>query len=197
MAKVVSSELTGSSISGMVSLLEADSTSTVALNDAISSFMNDSSASLVGKSFDAARNKMNLYLQDVGTRKSLASELASAISDGAESLAGYMDGYDMLDDSEIPEIEESINSLKQKITDVQLTISSIQSKDPSADVSSYTATIDSCKASLAELEKKLEKLKGLGAADSAAFSAAMSLADSVAKFGASVEGIQVSSITLE
>lgn len=197
MAKVVSSELTGSGISGMVSLLEADSTSTVALNDAISSFMNDSSASLVGKSFDAARSKMNLYLQDVGTRKSLATELASAISDGAESLAGYMEGYDMLDDSEIPEIEENITSLKQRISDAQSTISTIQSKDSNADVSSYTATIDTCKASLVELEKKLEKLKGLGAADSSAFSAAMSLADGVAKFGASVEGIQVSSITLE
>lgn len=197
MAKVVNSELTGGGISRMVSLLDAEATSTDALNKAISSFMYDSSSTLVGKSYDAARSKMNLYLQDVGTRSTLAAELASAISSGAESLSGYMEGYDMLDDSEIPEMESTISSLKQKISSAQATIRSIKQKDPKANVSSYTSNISYCQSYLAELEKKLEKLKGLGAADSAAFSEAMALADSVAKFSASVEGIQVSSITLE
>lgn len=197
MAKVVNSELTGGGISRMVSLLEAEATSTDALNKAISSFMYDSSSTLVGKSYDAARSKMNLYLQDVGTRSTLAAELASAISSGAESLSGYMEGYDVLDDSEIPEMESTISSLKQEISSAQATIRSIKQKDPKANVSSYTNNISYCQSYLAELEKKLEKLKGLGAADSAAFSEAMALADSVAKFSASVEGIQVSSITLE
>ncbi len=197
MAKVVNSELTGGGISRMISLLEGEATSTAALNKAISSFMYDSSSSLIGKSYDTARSKMSLYLQDVETRSTLAAELASAISSGAESLSGYMEGYDMLDDSEIPEIESSISSLKQEISSAQATIRSLKLKDPKANVSAYTSSISSCQAYLTELEKKLEKLKGLGAADSAAFSEAMALADGVAKFSASVEGIQVSSITLE
>ncbi len=200
MAIVYQSDLTGGAISGMVSALESEEQSVSNLLAAISSFVNDSTSSLVGEGYNAARTKMGLYVTDINSRKKIAADLASAITSGAASLAGYMSEYSMLDTDQIPEIEEKIRQLKTQIQNAYNTISRLVANAKPGqriDVSGYYSSINSWNATVKELEKKLEKLVGLGDADGAAFGSVQGLAGDVSKYAASVEGIQVSSIYVE
>ena len=58
MAKAVKSELSGGSIAGMISLLEGEATNTDNLISSINSFINDSTSTLVGESYNAVRQKL-------------------------------------------------------------------------------------------------------------------------------------------
>ena len=199
MAKAVKSELSGGSIAGMISLLEGEATNTDNLISSINSFINDSTSTLVGESYNAVRQKLGLYLQDVQTRQKISAELATAISQGAASLESYMEEFAVLDDSEIQDIESEINNLNTQISNARATISRLSStsgEGTTIDTSTYSQQISSWEATKTELERKLDKLINLGGADSAAFGQVQSLAGEVAKYGASVDGIQVSSITL-
>ena len=138
-------------------------------------------------------------MQDVQTRQKISAELATAISQGAASLESYMEEFAVLDDSEIQDIESEINNLNTQISNARATISRLSStsgEGTTIDTSTYSQQISSWEATKTELERKLDKLINLGGADSAAFGQVQSLAGEVAKYGASVDGIQVSSITL-
>lgn len=196
MAKVIKGDL--SSVSSIVSALQGDEADTTNLINAINGFINDSPATLVGAGYNAARQKMGLYLENVQSRQKISTELASAISSGADSLAGYMGEYDVLDDSEIEEIAAEIDTLKSKISSAKYTIyqinlSNVDSENP-VSTSYYYNCINGWESTLAELEKKLERLIGLGGADAAAFSQVSSLGGDVAKYDASIQGIKISSI---
>ena len=73
MAKAVKSDLSGGSISSMISLLESEAANVDNLVNAINSFVNDSTSSLVGASYNAARQKLGLYLHDIQTRKKIST----------------------------------------------------------------------------------------------------------------------------
>ena len=60
MAMVLSGDLSGSAISSAVALLEAEVADTTNLINAINSFIDDSTTTLKGKSYDAARQKLGL-----------------------------------------------------------------------------------------------------------------------------------------
>lgn len=197
MARVVKADLTGG-ISTLVSSLKNDDKDTTNLLNAINSFINDSQSSLVGVGYDTARKKMGLYLENVQTRRNLSSSLASAISQGASSLASYMEEFDVLDDSQIMEIEQEIKKLRSKISGAKQTInriiaSNLVSERPIS-TSWYYQQISSWESTIKELNRKLDKLLGLGGADGAAFSQVSSLGGDVAKYDASIQGIKVSSI---
>lgn len=200
MAMVLSGDLSGSAISSAVALLEAEVADTTNLINAINSFIDDSTTTLKGKSYDAARQKLGLYLEDIKARQNIATELATAISNGAASMAGYMEGYSKLDDSEIDEIEAEIKSLESKISVARQTIYNInQSNEDSENlvsVSYYMQQISSYESAIEELKKELDKLINLEAADSSAFSGVEGACESVVKYSASVEGIKVSSINV-
>ncbi len=196
MAKVIKGDL--SNVSSIVSALQGDEADTTNLINAINGFINDSPSTLVGAGYNAARQKMGLYLENVQSRQQISAELASAISSGAASLAGYMGEYDVLDDSEIEEIASEISILKSKISSARNTIyrinlSNVNSENP-VSTSYYYNCISRWEATLKELEKKLDRLIGLGGADSAAFSQVSSLGGDVAKYDASIQGRKISSI---
>lgn len=200
MAMVLSGDLSGSAISSAVALLEAEVADTTNLINAINSFIDDSTTTLKGKSYDVARQKLGLYLEDIKARQNIATELATAISNGAASMAGYMEGYSKLDDSEIDEIEAEIKSLESKISVARQTVYNInQSNEDSENlvsVSYYMQQISSYESAIEELKKELDKLINLEAADSSAFSGVEGACESVVKYSASVEGIKVSSINV-
>lgn len=200
MALVLSGDLSGSAISNAVALLEAEANDTSQLISAINSFIDDSTTTLKGKSYDAARQKLSLYLEDIKLRQSIAAELAAAISEGAASLSSYMEGYSKLDDSEIDEIEAEISKLQIKISGARQTINKINDSnevsDNSVSISYYTQQISSWESTIEELKKELDKLINLEAADASAFSGVEGACESVVKYSASVEGIRVSSINV-
>ena len=198
MAMVLSGDLSGSAISSAVALLEAEVADTTNLINAINSFIEDSTTTLKGKSYDAARQKLGLYLADIKSRQSIATELATAISEGAASMAGYMEGYSKLDDAEIDEIEAEIRSLESKISGARQTIYNINQSNENSEnlvsVSYYTQQISTWESAIEELKKELDKLVNLEAADSSAFSGVSGACESIVKYSASVEGIRVCSI---
>lgn len=200
MAMVLSGDLSGSAISSAVALLEAEVADTTNLINAINSFIEDSTTTLKGKSYDAARQKLGLYLADIKSRQSIATELATAISEGAASMAGYMEGYSKLDDAEIDEIEAEIRSLESKISGARQTIYNINQSNENSEnlvsVSYYTQQISTWESAIEELKKELDKLVNLEAADSSAFSGVSGACESIVKYSASVEGIRVSSINV-
>ena len=198
MAMVLSGDLSGSVISNAVALLEAEVNDTTQLINAINSFIEDSTITLKGKSYDAAKQKLGLYLEDIKSRQLIATELANAISQGAASLSSYMESYSKLDDSEIGEIEAEISNLERKISGARQTIYNIKQNNQDGEnlvsISYYTQQISSWESTMEELKKGLDKLVNLKAADSSAFSGVEGACESVVKYGASVEGIRVSSI---
>ena len=200
MAMVLSGDLSGSAISSAVALLEAEVADTTNLINAINSFIEDSTTTLKGKSYDAARQKLGLYLADIKSRQSIATELATAISEGAASMAGYMEGYSKLDDAEIDEIEAEIRSLESKISGARQTIYNINQSNENSEnlvsVSFYRQQISTWESAIEELNKDLDKLVNLEAADSSAFSGVSGACESIVKYSASVEGIRVSSINV-
>lgn len=200
MAVVLSGDLSGATISNAVALLEAEANDTTQLINAINSFIEESTITLKGKGYDAARQKLSLYLEDIKSRQKIATELALAISEGAASLSSYMESYSKLDDSEIDEIETEISSLETKISSARQTIYNIKqnnqdSEDP-VSINYYTEQISSWESIIEELKKKLDKLINLESADASAFSGVEGACESVVKYSAAVEGIKVSSINV-
>ena len=197
MAVVFSSDLSGGSISSVVSMLETEAEDAQNLINAINSFIEGTKSSLTGKGYDMARQKMSMYIQDLKVRKQVAMDLANAISQGASSLLGYMEEFSKLDDSEIIELENEIRKLDSNISSARYTLRKIMfnsDEDDDKYVGYYRRQISYWENTKKDLDRKLEKLVGLASADGAAFAGVESVGDQVAQYGASIDGISISSI---
>lgn len=197
MAVVFSSDLSGGSISSVVSMLENEAADAQNLINSINSFIEGTKSSLTGKGYDMARQKMAMYTQDLKVRKQIAMDLANAISQGASSLLGYMEEFSKLDDSEILELENEIRKLDCNIANARATLRKIvlnSDEDDDKSIGYYRRQISYWENAKKELDRKLEKLIGLAAADGAAFAGVESVGDQVAQYGASIDGISISSI---
>ena len=197
MAVVFSEDLSGGGISSIVSMLESEADDAQKLINAINSFINGTTTALTGKAYDLARQKMGMYVQDLTARKQVAMDLAAAISQGASSLLGYMEEFSKLDDSEIVELESQIKKLDSQIWSAKNTLYKIwNSTDQDDDkyIGYYQRQINYWEGTKKDLDRKLEKLLGLAGADGAAFAGVESVGDQVAQYGASIDGISISSI---
>ena len=197
MAVVFSSDLSGGSISSVISMLETEADDAQNLINAINSFIEGTKSSLTGKGYDMARQKMSMYVQDLKVRKQVAMDLANAISQGASSLLGYMEEFSKLDDSEIIELDNEIRKLDSNISSARYTLRKIMfnsDEDDDKYVGYYRRQISYWENTKKDLDRKLEKLLGLAGADGAAFAGVESVGDQVAQYGASIDGISISSI---
>ena len=197
MAVVFSSDLSGGSISSVISMLETEADDAQNLINAINSFIEGTKSSLTGKGYDMARQKMSMYVQDLKVRKQVAMDLANAISQGASSLLGYMEEFSKLDDSEIIELDNEIRKLDSNISSARYTLRKIMfnsDEDDDKYVGYYRRQISYWENNKKDLDRKLEKLVGLASADGAAFAGVESVGDQVAQYGASIDGISISSI---
>lgn len=197
MAVVFSSDLSDGSISSIVSMLEAEADDAQSLIDAINSFIEGTRNSLTGKAYDMARQKMSMYTQDLKVRKQVAMDLAKAISQGASSLLEYMEEFFKLDDSEIIELENEIRKLDSSIYSARGTIKKIMDNSEEDDqkfISYYRSQINYWENTKKDLERKLEKLVNLASADRAAFARVEAVSNQVEQYGASIDGISISSI---
>ena len=197
MAVVFSSDLSDGSISSIISMLESEADDAQSLIDAINSFIEGTRNSLTGKAYDMARQKMSMYTQDLKVRKQIAMDLAKAISQGASSLLEYMEEFFKLDDSEIIELENEIRKLDSSIYSARGTIKKIMDNSEEDDqkfISYYRSQINFWENTKKDLERKLEKLVNLASADRAAFTRVEAVSNQVEQYGASVDGISISSI---
>ena len=197
MAVVFSSDLSDGSISSIISMLESEADDAQSLIDAINSFIEGTRNSLTGKAYDMARQKMSMYTQDLKVRKQVAMDLANAISQGASSLLEYMEEFFKLDDSEIIELENEIRKLDSSIYSARGTIKKIMDNSEEDDqkfISYYRSQINYWENTKKDLERKLEKLVNLASADRAAFARVEAVSNQVEQYGASIDGISISSI---
>lgn len=197
MAVVFSSDLSDGSISSIISMLESEADDAQSLIDAINSFIEGTRNSLTGKAYDMARQKMSMYTQDLKVRKQIAMDLAKAISQGASSLLEYMEEFFKLDDSAIIELENEIRKLDSSIYSARGTIKKIMDNSEEDDqkfISYYRSQINYWENTKKDLERKLEKLVNLASADRAAFARVEAVSNQVEQYGASIDGISISSI---
>ena len=179
--KVHKSELNSSTIQ---SLLENEANDAAALITAINNFVNDTSQSLQGEAYDAARSEMIAYAQILERRVSAASELASAVANSTSSLSSYMGSYDYLDDSDIP-------ILKHEIANMQATCESmIQSYKQRSFFQriffSEAKIRREYAAKIAPIQDEVNKLEGLAGADSTAYGLLNAATSSVEAYRTSV-----------
>lgn len=189
MAIVYSGELSGGSISSMVSLLQKDVEDCNKLKASINSFISGSVSTLKGAGYDAARAKAESYLAILDSRASVASQLASAISAACGSMSSYMEGYSVLDDAKLPEIKAEISSISASIEQLRNSSTTIDGK-----IVDYSSEIAAYEAQLAELEKYKDKLEKLAGADASAFGSVSAVGGDMSAYSSAVSG--ASSVTV-
>lgn len=188
MTKVYSSDLAQANSSAMITQLESTANSSAEASSKISSFISGSQSILMGKGYDAMRAKMSVYLDALNKSKTLCDNLSNNIRAANNIMLTFMEGYSFLDNSLIPDIENSIEDIKSFIGWLEsytttTTTDPATGKTTTSQVRNGTdAEITHWKGILAELEKKLEKLKQLDPTDSSAFALLTDVTDDIRNF---------------
>lgn len=185
MAQIYKDELNDASIENALSLLENDARDVDSLLSAISSFVDGTKDKLQGPSYDAMRTKLQSYTSFLLKRKQITASLVDAINSGVIAMSNYMDEYSKLDEAEIPNVEQQISSLKQ-------VIASYSGATSAEDKAQLSLKIEE----LAKLEKYLEKLEKLPAADQSAYLPLESIESQIDSYSSALSDVTVSTVTL-
>ena len=163
MTKVYSADLTNANSSAMTSQLQETSNSSAKILAQLNSFIGGSKSVLTGDGYDAVRAKFSVYADAVSKQKQICDNLLNNVKAANNIMIAFMEGYSYLDDSLIPDIEASI-------ADVRSFIAYLESYDEEKKSTiGSAAEIAHWKAILADLEKKLAKLKQLAPTDASSF----------------------------
>ncbi len=163
MTKVYSADLTKANASEMTAQLQQTSNSSAQVLSQLNSFINGSKSVLTGDGYDAVRAKLSVYADAVSKQKQICDNLLNNVKAANNIMITFMEGYTYLDDSLIPDIERSIADVRSYIAYLETYDEKKQSTIGSA------AEIAHWKAILADLEKKLAKLKQLAPTDASSF----------------------------
>ena len=181
MTKVISSDLVSANSSSMITTLtELESSSTTLMSN-IEAFITGSVEQLKGNGYDAVRSKLSFYVDALKKQTTICNNLKSNIKAANTMLLNFMEGYAMLDDDKIPEIERSIAYIKSLLASLQT------ANNPTVTASQ----VASWKEMLYEFEKLLRKLKELAPTDSSAFGIVGSVKNDVISYGNALLGIKL------
>lgn len=175
MSRVVSGDLSSMSSSSIVAILKQDASDAKKLESAIKSFVNGSSNSLKGPSYDSARQIMAQYIPILRARAKASSELASAIKSGCNQLKSYMSPYSILDEALRDEYLSKLKSAQATLD----SLGSINWKDKNFNFFDYWETYFRCKQIISECTRYLNKLDGLPGADASSYGPIESAASSM------------------
>ena len=164
----------------ITTLTELESSSTTLMNN-IESFITSSVEQLKGNGYDAVRSKLSFYADALKKQATISNNLKSNIKAANTMLLNFMEGYAMLDDDKIPEIERSIAYIKSLLASLQT------ANNPTVTASQ----VASWKEMLYEFEKLLRKLKELAPTDSSAFGIVGSVKNDVISYGNALLGIKL------
>ncbi len=188
MTKVYSADLVSANSGAMISQLEATSNSTAETVSKINNFISGSQGVLSGPGYDAVRAKMGVYADALNKQKTICDNLSNNVRAANNIMITFMDGYSYLDNSLIPDIENSIEDIKSFIGWLE-SYTTVTTTDPATGKTTTTqkrngtdAEIAEWKGILAELERKLEKLKQLDPTDSSAFALLSDVTDDIRNF---------------
>ncbi len=175
MTKVLSSDLTQANSSNVITLLTQTAEDSNKLLNRLSMFVHSSKSICVGGGYDAVRAKLLLYYDALSKQSKICVNLSNNVVSANNFMLNYMDGYSELDNSKLPEIDQSITEADRTLTWLKELVYDYEydEKGEIKSVSSHTrgdqSLINSWSGVLDELKKLREKLEGLEYADSSAF----------------------------
>jgi hypothetical protein len=161
MTKLASGELSQANNSAMITQLESTAQTCTDLVGKLNDFIYNSGDTLKGGGYDAVRAKFSFYVDAISKQKMICDNLTNNVKAANNIMLTFMDGYSFLDDSKINDIEYSIEDIKSFLG--WLESSSGSGKNGTAEEISKWNGI------LADLEKKLQKLKSLSPTDKSSF----------------------------
>ena len=163
--KVVKADL--DSFKSFLNLFDKEITDSQKINNTLDNFTSVLSNKFSGEVYDEVSKKIAVYKECNLSREKTSSELKSKISSALDSLSSYMEGYSYLDTEELDELKVKRANCQTNYINILSAINSSTSKN--SDLSLLRSQLDSLGVQLQEIDKLIEKLEGLPAADASAF----------------------------
>ena len=167
MTKVYSADLVFANNSSMITQLESTIQTNTKLISQLQTLNLESNTNLVGSGYDIFRTNLNLYIDALQKGNIICDNLIAGIKAANNSMLNFMEGYDMLDDSKIGEIESALNAAKQFLDWLKDTHNVYDSKGNviSTERNGTDAEINQYEGIVAALSALLAKLKALAGED--------------------------------
>lgn len=162
--KVVKADL--DSFKSFLTLFDKEMSDCQKMNNTLDSFISELSAKFSGAAFDSISEKITVYKECNLSREKTSSELKSKISSALDSLSSYMEGYSYLDTAELDSIKAKRATCEANYNNI---LSAINNASKNTDLNSLRAQLSALEDQLIEIDKLIEKLEGLPAADASAF----------------------------
>ena len=155
---------------------------TTKVGDLLDDFISNTTDQLKGSGYDMIRVKVSLYKEAYSVLHTVSENLLSSIYYINNSMLNYMEGYSMLDDSRIPEVNGRIRTVEALIAKLEGT----EEANPN-DIAALRQLLSELRAFLAKLEK-------LAPADALAFGIVSSVATDVHRYGNALLNLSVPNI---
>ena len=162
--KVVKADL--DSFKSFLSLFDKEISDSQKINNTLDNFISELSKKFSGAAFDEISNKINVYKECNLSREKTSSELKNKISQALDSLSTYMDGYSYLDTEELEALKTKRANCQTNYNNI---LSAINRADKNSNLSLLKSQLASLESQLQEIDKLIDKLEGLPAADASAF----------------------------
>lgn len=171
MSKVIKGNLVDANNSQGLTVLEEIIEMSNDVKISLEEFINSSKNNFKGSAYDAARSKLQLYVEALNKQITLCDILINNIHAANNQMINYMEEYNFLDSGYLDGYKNEINSIKNKISSLSVPTQDDDMTDAEFNekMSEYNSSINYYIGRIAELEKLCKKLEGLDAADSSAW----------------------------
>ena len=199
MAKVYLDEITAALSFSTFDTLSSDITDATSVDKAITSFTDNSSTILIGDVWDEARGKLGQFQTALIQRMNAASILGDAIKQALTLLNDYMEGYEYMDYTELPQLEATFAQLEASIANLESQIITYERvTTDKGNNSSNTVEVfhqdiqdqvNSLKKEKEKLEQYITKVKGFEAVYNQAIAILDGAMAEISKFASIVDSI--------
>ncbi len=199
MAKVYLDEITAALSFSTFDTLSSDITDATSVDKAITSFTDNSSTILIGDVWDEARGKLEQFQTALTQRMNAASILGDAIKQALTLLNDYMEGYEYMDYTELPQLEATFAQLEASIANLESQIITYErvttdKGNNSADTvevfhQDIQDQVNSLKKEKEKLEQYITKVKGFEAVYNQAIAILDGAMAEISKFASIVDSI--------
>ena len=162
--KVVKADL--DSFKSFLTLFDKEMSDCQKMNNTLDSFISELSSKFSGAAYDSISEKINVYKECNLSREKTSSELKSKITSALDSLSSYMEGYTYLDTSELDSIKVKRANCQTNYNNI---LNAIRNSSKNTNLSNLRNQLSALEVQLREIDKLIEKLEGLPAADASAF----------------------------
>ena len=193
MTKVYSADLVAANNSSMITQLESTIQTNTKLISQLHNLHSESISNLVGSGYDVFRTNINLYIDALQKGNVLCENLIAGIKAANNNMLNFMEGYDMLDDSKIGEIEAALNAAKQLLDWLKDTHNVYDSKGNviRTERNGTDAEIAEYEGIVAALSALLAKLKALAGEDRKDYQSVANVATDINAYGNAVGGVKL------